>query len=103
MNYDPPIGICSTHPHNFLIQIMLETGLVGLIFYLSAIIFVVLKLFEAYLLKNTSVWKNCFLTISLGLIVNFSHSFLVEIFLTTGYPLQIIIMLVFTCFHIKSF
>ncbi len=71
VNYDPPIGICSTHPHNFLIQIMLETGLVGLIFYLSAIIFVVLKLFKAYLLKNTSVWKNCFLTISLGLIVNF--------------------------------
>ncbi len=70
VKYDPPLGICSTHPHNFLIQITLETGLIGLIFYLSSLIFLVLKLFKGYRTKDFSE-RNCFLIISIGLIVNF--------------------------------
>ena len=71
VKYDPPIGICSTHPHNFLIQIISETGLVGLIFYLSSLIFVILKLMKIYNSKNIIYDKNCFVIISIGLIVNF--------------------------------
>ena len=29
VNYDPQVGICSTHPHNFLVQITAETGLMA--------------------------------------------------------------------------
>ena len=70
VNYDPPLGVCSTHPHNFLIQIILETGLIGLIFYLIAFFFIFLRLFKVYLTKNF-VERNCFFAISIGLIVNF--------------------------------
>lgn len=38
---------CSTHPHNLLLQILAETGTIGLIYYLS-IIFILIKL----LIKN---------------------------------------------------
>ena len=33
VNYSPEVGICSTHPHNILIQLILELGIVGLFFY----------------------------------------------------------------------
>ena len=71
VNYDPPIGICSTHPHNFLIQILSETGLFGLIFYIFGIIFVLIKIFQAYLKKEAIKEKNYFYVISIGLIINF--------------------------------
>ena len=71
VDYDPPIGICSTHPHNFLIQILSETGLLGFLFYIFGIIFVVVKLFQAYIRKEDNIEKNYFLVISIGLIINF--------------------------------
>ena len=71
VDYNPPKGVCSTHPHNFLIQIILETGLVGLIFYLFGLVFVIFKLLKVYNINNPVVKKNCFLIISVGLIVNF--------------------------------
>ena len=70
VDYDPPLGICSTHPHNFLVQISLETGLIGLVFYLSGLIFVILRLLKGYWTKDFGE-RNCFLIISIGLIVNF--------------------------------
>ncbi len=70
VDYDPPVGICSTHPHNFLVQIATETGLIGLIFYLSGLVFIFLRLLKAYLGKDLGE-RNCFLVISIGLIVNF--------------------------------
>lgn len=71
VNYDPPIGICSTHPHNFLIQILSETGLFGLMFYIFGIIFVLIKIIQAYLKKEAIKEKNYFFVISIGLIINF--------------------------------
>ena len=70
VDYDPPVGICSTHPHNFLVQIATETGLIGLIFYLRGLVFIFLRLLKAYLGKDLGE-RNCFLVISIGLIVNF--------------------------------
>ena len=70
VDYDPPVGICSTHPHNFLVQIVTETGLIGLIFYLTGLVFIFLKLLKGYLNKDLG-GKNCFLVISIGLLVNF--------------------------------
>ena len=71
VEYDPPTGICSTHPHNFLIQITAETGVIGLIFYLSSLIFIIMKLFKGYKNKNLNYERNCFLVISIGVIINF--------------------------------
>ena len=70
VDFDPPIGICSTHPHNFLIQIISETGLIGLIFYLTALTFIVLKFLKVYWIKD-QINTNCFLVISIGLLINF--------------------------------
>jgi O-antigen ligase len=70
VDYNPPIGICSTHPHNFLIQIILEIGLIGLIFYLVGLIFIFFNLCKVYFNKSFTN-KNCFFAISIGLIVNF--------------------------------
>ena len=71
VEYDPPKGICSTHPHNFLIQILSETGLTGLFFYFYGLFFVIYKLFKVNF-KNTPInEKNCFLIISITLIINF--------------------------------
>ncbi len=39
---------CSTHPHNVLMQILAETGLIGLIFYLIVIYFIFSKIFIVY-------------------------------------------------------
>ena len=71
VEYDPPIGICSTHPHNFLIQILSETGLTGLFFYFYGLFFVIYKLFKVNLKNNPINEKNCFLVISIALIINF--------------------------------
>ena len=71
VEYDPPKGICSTHPHNFLIQILSETGLTGLFFYFYGLFFVIYKLFKVNLKNNSINEKNCFLIISIALIINF--------------------------------
>jgi hypothetical protein len=71
VNYNPPKGICSTHPHNFLVQIISETGLLGLLFYFFGFMFIVINIFKSYS-KNVDVYKkNCFLVISIALVVNF--------------------------------
>ena len=44
VNYDPQVGICSTHPHNFLVQITTETGLVGLFFCIRKILYKLLQI-----------------------------------------------------------
>ncbi len=45
---------CSTHPHHILAQILAETGLLGLIFYLITFIYLVVKLVKQLFLANLS-------------------------------------------------
>ena len=40
IEFDSEIGICSTHPHNFFFQLLSETGLLGIFFYISILIFI---------------------------------------------------------------
>ena len=44
VKYDPEIGICSTHPHNILAQIISETGIIGFLIYLFSVFYIIFKL-----------------------------------------------------------
>ena len=70
VNYDPDYGICSTHPHNTIIQIISELGLVGLIFYFFALTFILFHLVN--LVRKKIFNDDClaFYSITLGLLVN---------------------------------
>ena len=46
---------CSTHPHNYYFQILAENGIIGLIIFLSLIIFLLKDLIQLFL-----KWKNKF-------------------------------------------
>ena len=65
IEFDSEIGICSTHPHNFFFQLLSETGLLGIFFYISILIFIFVKFFDAYKRDIDLYKKNCFLVISL--------------------------------------
>jgi len=42
---------CSTHPHNLLVQIMAETGLLGMLLYLITLLFVIIQLIKELILR----------------------------------------------------
>ncbi len=71
VNFDPEIGVCSTHPHNYLIQILSETGLIGVSLYCFAFLFVLFKIFNCLTLNVSSNKKNEFLILSFGIIIYF--------------------------------
>ena len=71
VKYDSNIGICTTHPHNTLLQILSETGIVGLIFYLYGIFFVMIKAWKAQRKNLILLEKSCFTIISISLLINF--------------------------------
>ena len=70
VKHSPEIGICSTHPHNILIQIILELGLIGLVFYIFAAIFVLFNFFKSILNRKFNQDYLSFYAITLGLIIN---------------------------------
>ena len=70
VKYDPKVGICSTHPHNIVIQILSETGILGFIFYFSGLLFLIIKIFSCTNRDKLLKDKNCFLIISIGLFVS---------------------------------
>tara|TARA_B100000900_G_C20595842_1_gene723361 strand:- start:1137 stop:2405 length:1269 start_codon:yes stop_codon:yes gene_type:complete len=70
VNYTPETGICSTHPHNILIQIILELGLIGLVFYVVATVFVLYNFFKYIFKQKFNEDYLSFYTITLGLIIN---------------------------------
>ena len=43
---------CSTHPHNLYIQLLSETGIIGLLFFINLFIFFFLKIFKNIKFKN---------------------------------------------------
>ena len=71
IQYDSNIGICSTHPHNFLVQITSETGLVGFLIYLYVILFIIFKFNKIRLIDNSShTNRQSLAIISIGLFIN---------------------------------
>jgi len=54
--YGTGTNTCSSHPHNFYIQLLAETGITGFLFLFSALVYVVgmaLKQFKSIILKET--------------------------------------------------
>ncbi len=70
VNHTPEIGICSTHPHNILIQIILELGILGLFFYVISAVFVLYNFFISILKHRFNEDYLSFYSITLGLIIN---------------------------------
>ena len=70
VNYDPEIGICSTHPHNLLAQFASELGIIGLTFFLIFFIYIFKKFIQVNSIKNKSSHHYAILVISLGLLIN---------------------------------
>ena len=70
VEYNPKVGICSTHPHNILIQIISELGLIGLTFYILAGVFVLFNFFKLIFDKKYQNQYLSFYSITLGLIIN---------------------------------
>ena len=54
VNYDSEFGMCTTHPHHLLLQIIVELGIVGLIFYLFAALYVVKNFINLFKFNNKS-------------------------------------------------
>ena len=70
VSYDSDVGMCSTHPHNFLMQILAELGLIGFAFYFAGLFYVIIKLLY-YHKKNINIHdKSCFIISSIAVLVN---------------------------------
>lgn len=69
VNYNPEVGICSTHPHNFLVQISSETGLIGLTLYIYIICFLIFKLVKSLNINTSLENKSSLIIISIGMLV----------------------------------
>jgi O-antigen ligase len=70
VDFNPETGICTTHPHNILIQIIAELGLVGLSFYIIAAMFVFYHFIKSLYQRKFDSDFLSFYSITLGLILN---------------------------------
>ena len=61
------ISGCNTHPHNYVVQFLSETGVLGFIFYISLIFFLVYKIVLIFFSKNYENFSEYFLLISIFL------------------------------------
>ncbi len=61
---------CSTHPHNYLIQVLSETGIIGLCFYLFVLIFLIKEIYKSINLKKHGNLKDIEYFVYLSLLIN---------------------------------
>ena len=71
VEYSSEVGMCSTHPHNIFMQLLSETGLIGVLFYLFGLSFVIIKLFSFYKKYTKFKYNDYFCVASIAIIVNF--------------------------------
>ncbi len=92
---------CSTHPHNFYVQILAETGVIGILFLLSAlcyILYVSIRQFKSIIFKQKRYLTDYQVSLLAGLLItiwpiapsgNFFNNWLMIIYcLPVGFYLQ---------------
>ena len=92
---------CSTHPHNFYIQLLAETGIVGFLFLFSAlayIIYTALRQFKSIILKEKRPLSDYQVCLLAGILItvwplspngNFFNNWLMIVYsLSVGFYLQ---------------
>ncbi len=71
IEYDSKIGICTTHPHNIFIQFLSELGIVGVVFYVYGLAFILLSIFKVYKKKDINEkFQNSLYVASLAVFIN---------------------------------
>ena len=92
---------CSTHPHNFYIQLLAETGIIGFLFLFSALIYVIftaLRQFKSMILKQKRPLTDYQICLLAGILItvwpltpngNFFNNWLMVVYsLPVGFYLQ---------------
>ncbi|SMF79448.1 O-antigen ligase family protein [Candidatus Pelagibacter sp. HIMB1321] len=69
VEYDPPKGVCSTHPHNILAQLLAELGFFGFLFYFIFIIYI-FQLIFSHDKNKINYFDNKLIIILIGLFIN---------------------------------
>ena len=67
-----PNRVCESHPHNFILEILNDTGVLGLFFIFIPIFFVLFNLYREYLIgdkRNNSISNWVYIAIILAIIV----------------------------------
>ena len=73
LNYDEITNGCTTHPHNFYLQLLSETGLIGCFFLIIIflyLIFILLKNFLFYVIKKKNFLSNAQICLLIGFIIS---------------------------------
>ena len=90
--YSTGITPCMTHPHNFYIQLLAETGIIGFLFLFSALVYVIytaLKQFKSIILKEKRPLSDYQVCLLAGFLItvwpltpngNFFHNWLMIIY-----------------------
>ena len=99
--YATGINPCMTHPHNFYIQLLAETGIIGFLFLFSALVYVIytaLRQFKSIILKQKRPLTDYQVCLLAGILItvwpltpngNFFHNWLMVVYsLPIGFYLQ---------------
>jgi hypothetical protein len=92
---------CSTHPHNFYVQLLVETGIIGFLFLLSALVYVIytaLRQFKSIIFKEKRPLSDYQVCLLAGILItvwplapngNFFNNWLMIVYsLPAGFYLQ---------------
>ena len=63
-------GACSTHPHNYYLQLLVEAGIIGFVFVFGLFIFICKELVFIFFSRNNKLYTNEYIIITVLLFIN---------------------------------